>query len=224
MASVTFRILEGDDQGRVYSRLELPVFLGREDQNNLQLKDVFVSRYHAKLKDHSGRLILTDLGSISGTRVNGRHVQMRILQVGDIISVGRSALLLVDRQSEDAKIGFNESDPCRTAFLKGGGTIEDDSSGVDFVDPLPGSLDEPTALFPGGIPEGPSGADTSQKIQLTSLLSGLLDRVNQVTDHAVGDFDSENRRIVCLDQSLWKQLTSIQGALSDYICQIHTPE
>src|SRR5579859_6466866 len=100
MTVVTIRVLEGMEQGRVFSRLQLPVSVGREDENIIQLNDDRISRFHAKIQDHSGRVILTDLDSTNGTRVNGHPIQMRILQIGDVISVGRCTLLLSERQEE----------------------------------------------------------------------------------------------------------------------------
>ena len=50
MTSVTIRVLEGMEQGKVYARLKLPVSIGREEENDIQLNDDHVSRFHAKLQ------------------------------------------------------------------------------------------------------------------------------------------------------------------------------
>ena len=89
MISVTIRVLEGMEQGRIYAKLQLPVSIGREEENDIQLNDDHISRFHAKLQVDLGRVILTDLESTNGTKVNGHWIHMRILQVGDVISVGR---------------------------------------------------------------------------------------------------------------------------------------
>ncbi len=93
MADVTLRVLDGADRGRVYERLPTPVTIGREEGNIVQLNDERISRYHIKIQEDGGKLVLTDLESTNGTRVNGEDVQLRILRFGDVIAVGRSVLL-----------------------------------------------------------------------------------------------------------------------------------
>ena len=89
MRHVTFLVLEGVDKGRVYRNVPLPVTLGREEGNALRLNDERVSRYHAKVQTEDGDIILTDLDSTNGTRVNGSTVQIRRLRAGDQISISK---------------------------------------------------------------------------------------------------------------------------------------
>jgi pSer/pThr/pTyr-binding forkhead associated (FHA) protein len=93
MATVTFQVLEGIDRGRIFRDLPTPVTIGREEGNLLRLNDERVSRFHAKVQQDNGDIILTDLESTNGTRVNGKAVQIRRLRAGDRILVGRSLLL-----------------------------------------------------------------------------------------------------------------------------------
>ena len=98
MPLVTLRVLDGSDRGRVYESLDTPVSIGREEGNSVQLNDERVSRFHVKIQDDHDRLVLTDLESTNGTKVNGEAVQLRILRVGDTICVGRSVLLFGSRE------------------------------------------------------------------------------------------------------------------------------
>src|SRR4051794_2601218 len=93
MAAVTFQILEGIDKGRVFRDLATPVTIGREEGNLLRLNDERVSRFHAKIQSDNGEIILTDLESTNGTRVNNNVVQIRRLRPGDRVALGRSLLL-----------------------------------------------------------------------------------------------------------------------------------
>src|SRR5437867_1466096 len=93
MKTLTFQVLEGVDKGRIFRDLPVPVTIGREEGNLLRLNDERVSRYHAKVQQDNGDLILTDLESTNGTRVNGNVVQIRRLRIGDRVTVGRSLLL-----------------------------------------------------------------------------------------------------------------------------------
>ncbi len=93
MRTVTFLVLEGVDKGRVYRDLPIPVTIGREEGNLLRLNDERVSRFHAKIQAEDSDIILTDLESTNGTRVNGAPVQIRRLRPGDQVSIGRTMLL-----------------------------------------------------------------------------------------------------------------------------------
>src|SRR5437763_10237263 len=104
MAKVTFQVLEGVDKGRVFREMTTPVTIGREEGNVLRLNDERVSRFHAKVQADNGEVILTDLESTNGTRVNGAVVQIRRLRAGDRINVGRSLLLFGSEQEILARV------------------------------------------------------------------------------------------------------------------------
>jgi pSer/pThr/pTyr-binding forkhead associated (FHA) protein len=103
MANVTFLVLEGVDKGRVYRQLTVPVTIGREEGNALRLNDERVSRYHAKVQSEDGDVILTDLESTNGTRVNGSTIQIRRLRAGDQVSIGRTLLLFGTMEEIEAR-------------------------------------------------------------------------------------------------------------------------
>jgi len=68
--------------------LDRPVInVGRRLDNQLILENPHVSRTHAQLRVRDGRFVLFDLGSTSGTRVNGRAIKQHILQPGDVVTV-----------------------------------------------------------------------------------------------------------------------------------------
>lgn len=103
MANVTFLVLEGVDKGRVYRELTVPVTIGREEGNALRLNDERVSRYHAKVQSEDGDVILTDLESTNGTRVNGSTIAIRRLRAGDQVSIGRTLLLFGTMEEIEAR-------------------------------------------------------------------------------------------------------------------------
>lgn len=224
MISVTIRILEGMEQGKVYSRLKLPVTIGREEENDIQLNDDHVSRFHAKLQSDSGRIILTDLESTNGTKVNGHWIQMRILRVGDIVSIGRCVLLLSDTENDEVVTPAGDQDPYRTAYVPAGATVDDDSKHMDFVDPLPGTSDEPSSLFPNGHPELPSQLTALQQVQLSDLLSYLHERIGVVVKNATEVAETVDGRNFNCDYKSWSKLVRVMSDLSEYINQIHSPD
>jgi predicted component of type VI protein secretion system len=228
MTSVTIRVLEGMEQGRVFSRLQLPVSVGREEENSIQLNDDRISRFHAKLQDHSGRVILTDLGSTNGTRVNGHPIQMRILQTGDVISVGRCVLLLSERTEEDEDATSDDPDPFRTKYIqkksvKESVTVDDDSDVLDgYFPPIPNN--EPAKLFPKGRPETPSHLNALQRVQLSDLLAFVHERVGQVVKQGVENLDSTSDRMIQCDWESWSELVALQSDLADCIHKMNNPD
>jgi hypothetical protein len=71
-----------------------PMTIGRAPDCQLVLKDSRVSRRHARLTARDGVLVLTDLGSTNGTRVNGHRVTEVVLGAGDRVQVGETSLVV----------------------------------------------------------------------------------------------------------------------------------
>jgi hypothetical protein len=65
-----------------------PLGIGRGADNDLVVADALLSRHHARIAPRNGRLVLTDLGSRNGTRVNGRAVREAALGAGDRVELG----------------------------------------------------------------------------------------------------------------------------------------
>lgn len=73
------------------------VRIGRAPDNDLALSDLDVSRHHAELrKSPAGRYEIIDLGSHSGTFVNGTRVSRATLTDQDIIGIGHSTFRLAE--------------------------------------------------------------------------------------------------------------------------------
>lgn len=67
--------------------------IGRSRRCDIVLTDPNVSRQHAELRLAGGQVVLRDLGSTNGTRVNRRAVTQVVLRPGDRIEVGTTELL-----------------------------------------------------------------------------------------------------------------------------------
>ncbi|MBI3465160.1 MAG: FHA domain-containing protein [Planctomycetes bacterium] len=98
MTTVTFQVLDGHERGLVFDGLPTPVSVGREDGNLLRLTDERVSRFHLKVQEDHGHVVLTDLGSTNGTKVNGETVHVCLLRPGDQIRIGGTLLVFGSRQ------------------------------------------------------------------------------------------------------------------------------
>jgi pSer/pThr/pTyr-binding forkhead associated (FHA) protein len=70
-----------------------PLVIGRLPECGIVLADSNVSRRHAEFRRAGDTVVLTDLGSTNGTRVNGAPIRERILASGDEVSVGSTKLI-----------------------------------------------------------------------------------------------------------------------------------
>lgn len=102
--TITAEFLEGEDAYpmaelvlRDGSRVEVgadPVLIGRLPECTVVLADPNVSRRHAEIRRVDDALVVTDLGSTNGTRVNGLPVREEHLASGDEITVGSTTLVV----------------------------------------------------------------------------------------------------------------------------------
>lgn len=87
-------ITSGPGAGRRLPLLPVTMTLGREVDNNIELKDKDVARYHARISCESGKYVIQDLEGSSGTFVNGESVTRAALAAGDVIRIGSTELSL----------------------------------------------------------------------------------------------------------------------------------
>ncbi len=72
-----------------------PLTIGRSTDVEVVLADPLASRRHARLSSRAGRLVISDLGSTNGTRLNGDRVREAVVGPGDRIEVGATRLEIV---------------------------------------------------------------------------------------------------------------------------------
>jgi hypothetical protein len=223
MAMITLRVLDGADRGRVYDNLPTPLTVGREEGNTVQLNDERISRFHLKIQEDQGKLVLTDLGSTNGTRVNGEAVQLWLLRHGDIISLGRTVLL----------VGSEEEIAQRLAALRGarrspGGTWH--GGDPDDLSPLValaaefqwGSDPEAQSLLQSlAPPDLPAGLTPGQAAQLSELFQYLHLRLRILVQSVRGPAGAEQ---VTLEQRQWQNLLDLHSRVADYLRAIGEPD
>ncbi|HEX6984729.1 MAG TPA: FHA domain-containing protein [Planctomycetaceae bacterium] len=169
MPPITIQVLEGLERGRFYYDLVPPVSIGREEENTIRLNDERVSRFHAKLQEDAGRVILTDLDSTNGTRVNGRPVQMRVLKPGDQIAIGRCLLVF----GSPDEIAFRAERRADALPLSGELAVGDELADSDGSFRLSGNLPELPPDLPPDLTPG-------QRAQLADLLGHVHDEIRRV--------------------------------------------
>jgi hypothetical protein len=70
---------------------------GRSPDCGIFLDDVTVSRKHAVLVQRDGRWLVEDQGSLNGTFVNRKRVDMALLDDGDELQIGKYRLTFLKR-------------------------------------------------------------------------------------------------------------------------------
>ena len=71
---------------------EKPLSIGRLAECDVVLADDSVSRRHAEVRRQGSDIVVVDLGSTNGTKVNGQRVGERTLDDGDLVNVGNATL------------------------------------------------------------------------------------------------------------------------------------
>ncbi len=75
------------------------ITLGRGNDNQIMLKDPYISKKHLKIVEDEGKFYLEDLNSSNGTYVNGERIMDVVeLKNGDRIRVGQVEFLYVNRE------------------------------------------------------------------------------------------------------------------------------
>ncbi|MFV2066301.1 MAG: FHA domain-containing protein [Pirellulales bacterium] len=223
MTEVTLRVLDGANRGDVFEDLPTPITIGREEGNSIQLNDERVSRFHVKLQDDQENVVLTDLESTNGTKVNGEEIQLRILRYGDVVHVGRSLLLYGSRPQIAQRLAMlREMDSAWTS--------EDPSRIMEEGMPAAGSLefefnwdsdpDLQNTLHTPLVPELPQRLSPAQAAQLSELLEYVHVRLRHLINS--GKIKGVSERIV-LESRQWQNLLDLQGQLSQLLRSIGEP-
>ena len=85
----------GPDAGKSFLLTSSQNVIGREPSAQVVLTDPTVSRSHAMLRVEADRTTISDLGSRSGTQVDGEIISGVRITIGDHISIGQSEFTLM---------------------------------------------------------------------------------------------------------------------------------
>jgi len=215
-------VLDGADRGKIFGGLPLPVTIGREEGNTIQLNDERISRFHIKIQEDNSKFILTDLGSTNGTKVNGDEIRLRILRYGDLVSVGRSLLLFgTEYQIAERLAEIRGRDDRSDVLLADEGTKEGQAAPLDFEIYWNSDPDIQATLHSLQQPDLPEALSPCQTAQLSELVEYLHLRVGDLlTTAKVADEEGEQ---ILLEQRHWQNLIDLQARLSEYLRKITEP-
>lgn len=224
MAYVSFQVIDGVDKGRTFLNLETPVTIGREEGNGIRLNDDRVSRFHAKVQEDQGQVVLTDLDSTNGTRINGEAVQLRLLRPGDRVNLGRSTLLFGTTQEIAASLRDEGDASSRTEPAKSGHASESligagtDLSAGSAESHLTSSAS--VSIFERSPPVLPAKLTPAQAAQLSEVLDflhhALADAIDPVHIPQQADY-------AALPLANWQQVQLVLGFLANYSRNISDP-
>ncbi len=97
------KLIIEDDEGRktVVPFVRDEITIGRQEGNTIRLTERNVSRRHARLMRNNGHVLIEDLGSYNGIRINGDRISGQVqVADGDLIQIGDYDLAL---QAEEGK-------------------------------------------------------------------------------------------------------------------------
>ena len=101
-----FRLFKGDQflrEERITSAA--PIKIGKLSSSHLRMEDETVSRMHAVIETNGpDDISIIDLGSTTGTFVNGQKINKAKLQPGDNIVVGNTRIDFAIGSAEDAEV------------------------------------------------------------------------------------------------------------------------
>ena len=223
MALITFRVLDGADRGRIFSELPTPLTIGREEGNALQLNDERVSRFHLKIQEDDEKIVLTDLESTNGTKVNGEDVQLWILRPGDVITIGRTVMVFGSREEIARRLAILRGEDLAEGITMDAEAEEDEEPNSVSLDFELNFSDDPDAqmllhtLLP---PELPDSLSPGQLAQLSELLQFIHMRLRGLIDSVRSKGKTER---VSLDYRQWQNVLDLQDRIARYLREIGEP-
>lgn len=216
MNSITLRVLDGADRGRVFETSQIPITIGREEGNSIQLNDERVSRFHVKIQLDHDNLVLTDLESTNGTRVNNEEIQLRILRHGDMISIGRSTLVYGSREEINERMEKLKS----SEYGKKLDSMTQ-SSGDDVNKDWKDDPNYQLALLSMDPPDLPDRMSPGQAAQLSEILEFFHVHIRKLINDVELNHETQAAEI---SKIKWHQMLDLQSRIAEYLRNIGRPD
>ena len=164
--TIQFEIYDGDRLLRTEVLAESTIKIGKLSSSHLRIDDDDVSRMHAVIEAGSADdVVVLDLGSTSGTFVNGQRVTKQRLRSGDELQLGRHRVVVtVSGQSSAAArpsanaMATTQVRPDEMGAPRRAVVLEEDESDSDTVaaTPLPSAAPPTAAATAPAAPSGPA--------------------------------------------------------------------
>jgi pSer/pThr/pTyr-binding forkhead associated (FHA) protein len=222
MALITLRVIDGADRGRVFADTSTPLTIGREEGNPIQLNDERISRFHLKIQEDQHKIVLTDLQSTNGTKVNGESVQLWVLRPGDVIALGRTTLVYGAREDIAERLASIREGKYSEGVTLGADEYEESPSAaaLDFELNFADNADAREILHTLAPPELPESLSTGQAAQLAEMLLYFHLRIRGLIQSVQSKGKGDR---VSLEQRQWQNLIDLQDRLAGYLREIGEP-
>lgn len=89
---ILLEIIEPKHRERVFRLHRKPVVIGRGREADITVRDTKVSRQHIRIELDEGHVMIRDLNSQNGTKVNDRTIQEAEVIPGNEITIGRTTI------------------------------------------------------------------------------------------------------------------------------------
>lgn len=86
----------GEEEGQYFVLASSVTSIGRHADSDIALDDITVSRRHSEIHRSAGQYIVRDAGSLNGTYVNQRRIDVTELRQGDELQVGKYRLVFLE--------------------------------------------------------------------------------------------------------------------------------
>jgi pSer/pThr/pTyr-binding forkhead associated (FHA) protein len=132
------KLIIEDDEGRrtivPIVREEVEITIGRQEGNTIRLTERNVSRRHAKLTRRLGHVLIEDLNSYNGIKVNGDRIYgASELKEGDLVQIGDYDLAIEDDEGFETPADEHATSNVETALSP----VPESADSVDSATPTP---------------------------------------------------------------------------------------
>lgn len=129
------RFEEGERRGEIVALTGSTTTFGRKPGNSVQVLDASVSGKHAEVLVDADGVLVRDLGSTNGTRVNGERISEKRVKLGDRVMFGTIDFVLLDASA-----------PSSAARPAAPGEAEDIGLELEADEPLPRPTGRPAGV------------------------------------------------------------------------------
>ena len=102
---------------KVFQSDKTEITIGRNSKNDLEINNLAVSNFHARIEREQDRYFIEDLDSTNGTFINDEKVTRCELQDGDTASIGKHSLTFLLEGGSSVGRGLSEIEMEQTMML-----------------------------------------------------------------------------------------------------------
>jgi pSer/pThr/pTyr-binding forkhead associated (FHA) protein len=102
---------------KVFQSDKAEITIGRNIKNDIQIDNLAVSNFHAKVVRSDGNYVIEDLNSTNGTYINEKKINKCELQDGDTADIGKHSLTFLLEGGVSTGKGSSELDMEQTMML-----------------------------------------------------------------------------------------------------------